>query len=286
MQPLDVFLNEGYFEMDHLVDMMRYWDWNYAKLLGYILALGAFTMALLQLINDVTPVRAVTHLLLVRRWIRTRVNLYELLNPEPAWSSDTPRVSVADALAQLIAHATGGHWLALFGLPPSQLVAQINAAAQGALENPKANYSLIAVLSQPAETRVVPLVPRDRVLERLPSHIDDLQQLLSPPSPSSAVTGDDGPMRQFMEARTRVVHRIQRNLDGLQITLGNTSSVITQILAILISVAICYFITINTRGDAQRSYLLTVLLIGISAGYIAAVLGDVVTGIRRWCRSL
>ncbi len=93
-------------------------------------------------------------------------------------------------------------------------------------------------------------------------------------------------MKRFMEARTRVVHRIQRNLDGLQITLGNTSSVITQILAILISIAICYIITINTRGDSQHTYILTVLLIGISAGYVAPVLGDVVTGIRRWGRSL
>src|SRR5436305_744899 len=158
--------------MDHLVDIMRRWDWNYAALLGYILALGAFTMALLQLINDMTPIRAVTHLLLVRRWIRRRVDLYaesNASNPERSErSGPTPApadasandVTVTDAIAQLIAHATGGHWLALFGLAPPQLVAQINAAAQGALENPQANYALIAVLSQPADTKAVSLVPR------------------------------------------------------------------------------------------------------------------------------
>ena len=102
--------------------------------------------------------------------------------PPPAETS-TPDVSATDAISQLRAHATGGHWLALFGLPPPQLVAQINAAAQGALENPKPNYSLVAVLSQPAETKIVSLVPRDRIMERLPSHIDDLKQLLNPPQP-------------------------------------------------------------------------------------------------------
>lgn len=263
--------------MQHFIDMMEKWNWNYLALLGYILALGAFTMALLQLANDITPIRAFTHLYLVRRWIRRRADLYAANN----LLSREEKVSVEDTIAQLIAHATGGHWLALFGLPPAQLVAQINAAAQNGLENPRTNYSLIAVLSQPAETRVVSLVPRDKVMERLPSHVEDLQVLLDPPSPSS---GDDAAMKHYMEARTRVVHRIQRNLDGLQITLGNTSSVIAQILAILISVGICYLIT--TYTNPKTSYLFTVLLIGISAGYIATVLGDVVNGIRRWGRAL
>jgi hypothetical protein len=91
-------------------------------------------------------------------------------------------------------------------------------------------------------------------------------------------------MKLYVEARTRVVHRIQRNLDGMQITLGNTSVLVTQLLAILISVVICFIITINTRGDTERTYLATVLLLGASAGYIAPLLGDLVIGLRRWGR--
>lgn len=277
--------------MEHLIDMMRYWDWNYTKLIGYILALAAFTMALLQLINDLTPIRAICHTFLLRRWIDERAKLYKAAGPTP--------ISVDDALAQLIAHATGGHWRALLGLPPPQLVAQINAAAQGALENPEANYSLIAVLSQPAETQIPLVLQGGTVATRLASHINDLIALLKPPqapTPSSepadqgiaakAAKDYDDSMKLYVEARTRVVHRIQRNLDGMQITLGNTSALVTQLLAILISVVICFIITINTRGDTERSYLATVLLLGASAGYIAPLLSDLVIGLRRWGRGV
>jgi hypothetical protein len=277
--------------MNHLIDMMRYWDWNYANLLGYIVTLGAVTMALLQLINDLTPIRAICHTYLLRQWIGERVNLYKK-------QSGSRPVSADDALAQLIAHATGGHWRALLGLPPPQLVAQINAAAQGALENPEANYSLIAVLSQPAETQIPLVLQRGQVAARVPSHIEDLSVLLEAPSPPSppVAEGDqtdagkaakdyEDNMKRYVEARTRVVHRIQRNLDGMQITLGNTSALVTQLLAILISVLICYIITVNTRSDPERTYFATVLLLGISAGYIAPLLGDLVMGLRRWGRA-
>jgi hypothetical protein len=273
--------------MEHLVDMMRYWDWNYTKLIGYILTLAAFTMALLQLLNDLTPIRAICHTFLLRRWIDERAKLYKATGPIP--------ISVDDALAQLIAHATGGHWRALLGLPPPQLVAQINAAAQGALENPEANYSLIAVLSQPAETQIPLVLQGGKVATHLASHIDDLTALLKPPQAPTPEPADQGvaataakdyddALKLYVEARTRVVHRIQRNLDGMQITLGNTSVLVTQLLAILISVVICFIITINTRGDTERTYLATVLLLGASAGYIAPFLGDLVIGLRRWGR--
>jgi hypothetical protein len=270
--------------VEHFVDMMRYWDWNYGKLLAFIVALGAVATALLQLINDLTPVRTTYHLWLLRRWIDERVRFYQ--------GKGDPRlphtVDADEALSQLIAHATGGHSRAFLGLLPSQLVAQINAAAQGALENPAANVSLIAVLAQPTEPQV-PLVLKSgqaATATHVQGHIDDLLLLLeladrSGPS-MSPINPED--MKKYMEARTRVVHRIQRNLDGMQITLGNNSAVANQLLAILISTIICYAIVIQTRNSAH-TYFYTVLLIGISGGYVAPLLGDLVAVVRRWGRT-
>jgi hypothetical protein len=283
--------------MEHFDDLMKTLGGDYANLLGYILALAAFTMALLQLVNDLTPVRAICHTFLLRSWIRERVRLYGAAGGLSPTKVGAP-IDTNEALAQLTAHATGGHPLALFGLPPPQLVAQINAAAQGALDNPAANYSLIAVLSQPADAYIPRLLPRSQTPGRVASHIEDLSILLDPPVSPPPVEGEGGEsdakrqaamkdyeskMKRYADARTLIVHRIQRNLDGMQITLGNASAVVTQILAILIAVAICYAITVKNLIP-EHTYFTTVLLIGISAGYIAPVLGDIVVAIRRFGR--
>jgi hypothetical protein len=296
--------------MDLFNDMMGRWAGSYWNLLAFIVALGAVATALLQLLNDLSPVRAVSHTILLRRWIEERSRMYRTAGAvsssasksQPASKSRSapkaPRpIDTNDALAQLIAHATGGHWRALLGLPPAQLVAQINAAAQGALENPEANYSLIAVLSQPVDSRILLVLQRGQVATRVPSHIDDLSILLKPPPqpPVAAAEADqakrdkamknyEDKLKKYVEARTHVVHRIQRNLDGMQITLGNASTLITQILAILISVAICYGIEFKDLVP-EHTYLATVLLIGISAGYVAPILGDVVAAIHRMGRA-
>ena len=302
---------------------MDFFQGNYWNLLALILALGAIATALLQLINDLFPVRAVSHTFLLQRWIEKRARMYKTAGGTSSSSSSsrsarndddarkyeaprkddappegearpgqTPPVNTEEALAQLIAHATGGHWRALLGLPPAQLVAQINAAAQGALENPKANYSLIAVLSQPTDSRILGVLKSGQVATRVPSHIEELSILLKPPPQpprdtepgGKAMKGYQRRTKNYVEARTRVVHRIQRNLDGMQITLGNSSALITQILAILISIVFCSWIEFANLVSG-KTHVVGILLVGISAGYVAPILGDIVAAIHRLGRA-
>jgi hypothetical protein len=303
--------------MQYLNDLVAKWGGDYTKLLGYILAVATFTMALLQLINDLSPFRAFSHMFLVRSWIRARVRLYK----EETTSSEGD-IKAEKALGQLIANATGGHWRALFGLPPPQLVAQINAAAQGALDNPQANYALIAVLSQPDASRIpFSILRKDPTTVGIISHLDDLKQLLDPPvllpvesrgemdekQRDEARQAYEKKLQNYANIRALIAHRIQRNLDGMQIALTNTGATVTQLLAILIAVGTCYLFALDSSmsasrartaaspdavaasGDAVTSVpitnLLSVLLIGISAGYVALVLGDIVAAIRRFGRA-
>ncbi len=242
---------------------MNGWQW-----LGLIIVLGAFTMAILQLFVDLTPVRSAFHAYRLREWIKRRVDLY---------GQKTPPVDSQETLAQLIAHATGGNSRAFLGLPPAQLVAQTNAAAQAALENPKGNFSLLAVLSQPAEPQV-PFILRRKQTTDGDMHFDDLLRLLSPPPPDSPA------MKEYLEARTRIVHQIQRNLDGMQITLGNQSFFFNQILAIVISVCIAYA-ALRTAVPTDPRAIYLVLLFGITGGYAAPILGDIVAAIRKLGRT-
>jgi hypothetical protein len=63
--------------MEHFVDMMRYWDWDYWKLLMFIVAIGAVSIAVLQLVIDLTPFRSAYHAYLLRNWIKERLARYK-----------------------------------------------------------------------------------------------------------------------------------------------------------------------------------------------------------------
>jgi hypothetical protein len=263
--------------MEHFVDMMRYWNWDYWKLLMFIAAIGAVSMAILQLINELTPFRSIYHAYLLREWIAERLALYEEgLKSSPA-PAPAPKADVNIAFTQLIAQATGGHSRPLLGLAPAQLVAQINAAAQGALDDAQANFALIVALSQPTSAQIPLILKRAAIAPSESGHIEDLAILYE--TPSAAMLSEDS-LKRYMEARNRIVHRIQRNLDGMQITFGSNSAWLNQVLAILISIALCYLIVARTR-EPGHSYFLSLLLLGVFAGYVAPIFGDIVNAIRK-----
>jgi hypothetical protein len=254
--------------MENLADVLD--SMNGWRLLGLIVALGAISMAVLQLFVDLTPVRSAFHAYRLRQWLNHRVKLY---NEKQYAEKKLPPIDCHEALAQLIAHATGGNSRAFLGLAPPQLVAQTNAAAQAALENPKANFSLLAVLSQPTKPQV-PFILRRSQTANSDMHFDDLWSLLHPPKEESSA------MKGYLEARTRTVHQIQRNLDGMLITLGNQSFFFNQILAIMISLVIAYSVVRTALPNSPASIYL-IFIFGISGGYAAPIFGDIVAAIRK-----
>jgi hypothetical protein len=256
------------------------------QLLGLIIALGAVAMALLNLITDLTPLRSAFHAVWLRRWIKNRVEEYLKRATDYAESQrepGQPREPLPDdflpkadeAFAQLMAQATGGNSRSFLGLRPSQLVAQINAAAHAALESPEPNFSLLAVLSQPAEP-YVPLILR--ATKGSPDlYFEDLEEIVNhmgsyPPPESPA-------LKDYLDARARMAHRIQRNLDSMQIILGGDSAWTNQIFAIGIGICLAYVIVATEETNSSAFWLMT-LLLGIAVGYVAPLLGDIVAAIR------
>src|SRR5580704_13910125 len=72
-------------------------------------------------------------------------------------------------------------------------------------------------------------------------------------------------LKKYIDARTRLANRIQRNLDGMQITLANDNTIANQIFAIVISVVIAYLIIKTEQPESPIPFQLTFLL-GVAAG--------------------
>lgn len=249
---------------------------NAWALLGAIVALGAITVAILHIVNELGPIRSIFHGYMIRGWIRERTREYWAMRkrgpsetlPDPQSQEEHER----KAFDLLIAAATGGYGLAFLGLPTNQLVGQVNAAAQIVLDNPRDYYPLLCMLAQPA-------LPTVRVFwggsqDQLPEekHLRDLWLICN--FADRNALGDTTPTPDYLQARARIGHAIQRNLDGLQITLTNRGFQIVLILALAIGMVLACLLV---RGQD----FLETLLVGAAAGYIALVIGDVFAILRR-----
>jgi hypothetical protein len=262
--------------------------------LGVIIALGAISIACLQILNELTPLRSILHGIWLRTWIHERAVEYdamikgkgspkaaattELSQPsedvDTSWVPPLNKEQESQALDMLVAVATGGHGLAFLGLPTNQLVGQINAAAQVVLENPIAYFPILSVLSQPTLPFVRPFgwgTPKTKL--PMNTHLADLNEICK--FAKSNPMGREEPTPEYLQARTRIGHAIQRNLDGIQITLTNRSAQTSLALALVISILLASLVL-------QPPKLLNVLLIGAGGGYLATVLGDIFNALRRF----
>ncbi|MDQ3169780.1 MAG: hypothetical protein M3Q55_06555, partial [Acidobacteriota bacterium] len=158
-----------------------------------IAAIGLLAMALLQGVKDMLPVRRWFHRAFVRAWLEHKARAHA------ATASVTPRADVA--LADLIELATTGDAHALFDLPIEQLCAQASAAAAQSLDYPARHEDLLRCLAASADPRDVEMVLH--APEQEPSEVDAAHARAA-----------------LVDARTRVMHQVQRSLDALQIAAG------------------------------------------------------------------
>jgi len=134
-------------------------------------------------------------------------------------------------------------------------VAQMNAAAQAALDYPRRHAGLLEVLARGADPA-------------------DLNAVAATPETEAA-------RKEYMEARSRVGHRIQRNLDGFQISLSARWRWLMQLVAIagtvlLVEIAVFGFAAIK----ANTATVLVAGLLGLAGGYLAPVTRDIVAAVQ------
>lgn len=223
-------------------------------------AAATLSTAMISLVKDLTTFRRWFQELWLGRWLRRRADAFEL---DRAKDSTLPKIDIEKVKSQLIGLATGGDKAAFYDLSSDQLVAQTNAAAQSALDYPGTDfyYPLLAVLSQGAS-------------------IADLKSIV----PIASFRTLPGPLTADQSnARTRVANRMQRNLDGMQISLGNKWQFVLQTAAFITSTAVIEFALVESghpaTSDNIGAYFLA-LPIGFVASYMSPVINDLVKGLQ------
>jgi hypothetical protein len=218
------------------------------RIVGALVAAGVVAMAILQVIKELTPIRRAFQRQWVGRWIAARC---EGFNKNPGVQSIGPGGAETD----LIDLATGGDDRAFFDLAAEQLIAQMNAAAQAALDYPGKHRDLLAMISEGVEVADI-----EAVLAYVPR-------------------AEESPPQEYLDARNRVGNRIQRNLDGMQISLSSRWQFWMQGAALLITVIIIE-VAIVGAGSATFGAMVLGVPIGIVGGYIAPVARDLVAALR------
>src|SRR5438045_6631860 len=114
----------------------------------------------------------------------------------------------------------------------------------------------------------------------------DLQTLLAPPPPARALAAGANPedqerLAKFVDARNRVAHHVQRNLDALQIAMAFRWKIYLQLTSILVSVAAAAFMAAILFRPADwadwATWLGRLLLVGVLGGFLSTVVRDLLT---------
>jgi hypothetical protein len=206
-------------------------------------AIGVVTMAMIQTVKDLLPVRRWFQRNFLRKWLGgSSKNIDECEN-------------------DLVKLATAGDIDAFYDLAIEQLCGQMNVAAQIVIEYPKLHEALLRCLAKDADPADI-----DAVLHP-PDYISLERNTLTREQQENVT--------KVFDARNRLTHQIQRNIDALQISMGFRWKLWLQIASFVISFVLAF---IAVAG--ARSVWLAILLGGI-AGFVAPVARDLVAALQQ-----
>lgn len=230
------------------------------QVVGAIAAAGTIAMAILQVVKELTPLRRYFQRWWIKSWIAARVDEFNRRRQSKGVDSTALTEATAEKTEMLLVElSTGGDDRAFYELPIEQMVAQMNAAVQITLDYPKRYYDLLVIVSEGAA-------------------LDDVATVITS-SPTGTRAKKAPPSQHYLEARTRVSHRIQRNLDAIQISLGNRWQFCMQLTALLLSTLMLEAAVLSVAGTTIGTVVIA-LLIGIVGGYLAPVTRDLVAALQ------
>ena len=223
-------------------------------------AVGVVSMAILQTVKDMLPARRWFQRWWVGRWLDRQV---------AAAASQTASAPIkAVAHEDLVRLATSGDDKALYDLPIEQVGGLMNAASQIVLDYPPDHRDLLLCLAAQARP-------------------EDLELLLAqgPSATRPRATLTEPARSQFVDARNRVTHQVQRSLDGLQIAAGFRWKWMIQLLSIVLSCLLVWAgmaFFMGERGSVIRAnFLILYLLAGVLGGFLAPVARDLVAALQQ-----
>ena len=229
------------------------------KYAAALAAVGLVSMAIIQTVKDMLPTRRWFQDWRVRTWLRDQAA------KAPSIPGGPPIQKVAEG--DLVTLATSGDRAALFDLPIEQVSGLMNAASQIVLDFPPDHRDLLLCLAAQARP-------------------EDLELLLTqgPSATRPRATLGELERVQFVDARNRVTHQLQRSLDGLQISVGFRWKWIIQMLSIVVSAVLVWIGLALFAGDRVGSnflYFLLYLLAGLLGGFLAPVARDLVAALQQ-----
>jgi hypothetical protein len=178
---------------------------------SYFLAvagLGVLTMAIIQTLKDITPIRRWYQAFQMRKWLVMHAKLADFnlhLDPDP--------LRAAKAEEQIIVLATDGDHRSFYDLEADKLCGQLNAAVQLVLDYPHLYPECLECIAARTTASDFEKLMRRDVPDPLPP---DAEAQLSLKEQKERFDR----RQSFSDARKRVTHQIQRAIDAFQI---NTS---------------------------------------------------------------
>ena len=231
-----------------------------------LLGIGALSMAVIQTAKNMFPLRRWFQRSHVEKWLAARAHA----------SAAAPEASVPQAKTDLVHLGAAGDANAFYSLPIEQLCGQINAATQALLDYPARHWELLRCLaSQSKPEDLAAINPPDPAVQTA------RKALLRKP----AVTLTDNEHNQvddYVAARNRVSHQIQRAVDSLQISVGFRWKFWIQLASIFLSAALAAGALAITGHPLNSSRALCfIVLAAIFSGLLASVIRDLAATIEQ-----
>ena len=200
---------------------------NTARYVAALSIIGGVSMALLETLKDLLPVRQWFQRYYLNKWMKAG-----------AAEAGLPGQAATNAERDLLKLAVDGDASALYDLQIEQMCGQFTAAIQIVLEFPALHSDLLKITASQARTADLALV----------------------------IAGSNPPTQDFLDARNRVTHQCQRAIDAFQITAGFRWKWILQIASIALSVVLVWVaMTMRGKNVNAVSIIVSALLAGFLA---------------------
>jgi hypothetical protein len=252
----------------------------------YLLAvagLGTITMAVLQAIKDITPVRRWFQRSRMRRWLReeARIARRKLQLPESPEESESRQTEgppkkarfdpdAGEAEGELLILATNGDASAFYDLEIEKLCGQWNAAVQIVIDYPRYSPNLFACMAARAPQADCEKLYDPKIPPQLPLNTE------------SKLTEEEQARRMalrqdFLDARTRVMHQIQRAVDSFQIATAFRWKWHFQIASFVLSFLLAMIAELISGNSAYGVIAVSAAM----AGFLAPVARDLLAAIQK-----
>jgi hypothetical protein len=252
------------------------WSWTSSVLIATI-AIGFFTMAIIQIFKF--KLRSSFHKEKVSNWLAMKSIShtdifsdlkFRVIKTFRNWFAQKS-TSNSDILTDLIELSIAGNENALFILPTEQLCGQIIAATEIVLADPKKHKELLQSLAA--------FQKKDRISnDDKPSALEDDIACLT----NFKGSQEEAHNIAYIDARNRISHRIQRNVDALQISTSYSWRRKLQRYAIRISGVLAF---VGSMLFSRCNQALTIIAFSVMTafvgGYVASFLRDIAAAIEK-----